>query len=167
MRRELLEIASRSDNPDCSGRAIFRMQRTLFHRSDSFFVHERHDMAFQGDEPRRSQHFSRTRTRDVNRDDLLYVSGSRRHNMNAVTQEDRFVNIVRDKQYGLMGTFPDPQQEFLHQPAGLAVERAKGLIHKQDLGIVCKCPGQCHPLHHAAGELFRVGVLETLKPDFG
>ena len=72
-----------------------------------------------------------------------------------------------DEQHGLVGILPNPEQELLHQRAGLAVERAKGLVHEQNFRIIGERARQCHALHHPAGELFWIGALETLEPDFG
>ena len=57
------------------------------------------------------------------------------------------------------------QQLVLHQLAGLHVERAEGLVHQQDLGLVDQRLGHRDALAHAAGELVRVAVLEAGQPD--
>ena len=67
--------------------------------------------------------------------------------MSWVTKSDRLLVVL-----------PDPEQELLHLGAGLAVERAEGLVHQQDLGIVGERAGDRDALHHAAGELLRLGL---------
>jgi hypothetical protein len=69
---------------------------------------------------------------------------------------------VGDEEHGLLRVLPDPKQQFLHQHAGLTVERTERLVHQQQLWIVSQSPCKCDALHHAAGELLGVIVLEAV-----
>ena len=69
--------------------------------------------------------------------------------MSWVTKSDRLLVVL-----------PDLEQQLLHLGAGLAVERPEGLVHQQDLGIVGERPGDGDALHHAAGELLRLSLME-------
>jgi len=45
------------------------------------------------------------------------------------------------------------------------VERAERLVHQHDLGVVGEHAGNRDALLHAAGQLMRIGVGETLQAD--
>ena len=57
------------------------------------------------------------------------------------------------------------KQLFLHQLAGLHVERGERLVHQQHLRIVDEGLRQRHALAHAARELVRMMILKALQPD--
>ena len=48
---------------------------------------------------------------------------------------------------------PDREQEVLHRPAGLRVERAERLVEQQDVGLGCEGARDRDPLAHPAREL--------------
>ena len=81
---------------------------------------------------------------------------SRRHHIDTVTEQDRFVDVVGNEQHGLVRGLPDVEQQFLHQSPCLVVERAERLVHQQNRRIVGECPRQRHTLHHPAGKLLRI-----------
>jgi len=55
---------------------------------------------------------------------------------------------VRDKNNGLPGRLPDPEQFILQPLASLSIHRGKRLIHKKDLGIIRQGTGNGHALLH-------------------
>ena len=60
---------------------------------------------------------------------------------------------------------PDVEQQVLHFHAGEFVERAERLVHQQKLRLVDERTAQRDALLHAAGQLRRIGLLETFKAD--
>ena len=50
----------------------------------------------------------------------------------------------------------------LHPHAGEGVERAERFIEQEDFGMIDQRPGEGGALGHAAGEMMRIGVGETL-----
>src|SRR5262249_11043088 len=57
------------------------------------------------------------------------------------------------------------QQLVLQHDPGLGVERAKGLIHQNELRIIDKRADDVGALAHAAGKLVRIMILEAREPD--
>ena len=86
--------------------------------------------------------------------------------MTREAEEDRFLDVVGDEQHRLALALPDAEQQLLHQPAGLVVEGAEGLVEQQDGGIVGERAGDGRALLHAAGELLGIMVLEAARPTF-
>ena len=105
------------------------------------------------------------RMRQVDGDIRLDAAGPRRHHDDARGHEDRLLDVVGDEQHRLLAPLPDAEQQFLHQPARLVVERAERLVQQQDLGIVGERAGDRGALLHAAGKLLWPMVLEPLEPD--
>ena len=70
-----------------------------------------------------------------------------------------------NKQHGLLLAFPDAEQHFLHQHAGLIIQRPERFVEQQDLGIVGKRAGDRRALLHAARELLRPVVLKAGQAD--
>src|SRR5574337_1279880 len=77
------------------------------------------------------------------------------------------LSVVRDEHHRLALGLPDAQQKLLHEHAGLVVERAEGLVHEQDLGVVGQGPGNRRALLHAARELLGEMLLEATQPHLG
>ena len=48
---------------------------------------------------------------------------------------------------------------------GQHIESGKRLVHEQDVRMYHQRTGKAHPLPHAAGQLARIGGLETVEPD--
>jgi MFS family permease len=63
----------------------------------------------------------------------------------------------------LRSSFPDAQQQLLHQLARLVVQRAERFVHQQDARVVGQRAGQRGALLHAARQLLGVVLLETLQ----
>ena len=70
-----------------------------------------------------------------------------------------------DEHDGLARLLPDPQELEIHELARHGVERAEGLVHEEERGIVHEGPGNGHALPHASRKLVRIFVLESLEAD--
>src|SRR5262249_39011949 len=80
-------------------------------------------------------------------------------------EKRRLVDLVGDEQDGLAAVLPDAHQLRLHDLAGLRVERGERFVHQQDLWIDGQRAGEVDALTHAARELARMVVLESLEAD--
>ncbi len=99
---------------------------------------------------------------DVDRELVDHPAGPARQQHDAVAEADRLADVVGDEQHGEAALAPDPLELVVEQVAGHGVERAEGLVHQQDVGLLGERPGQRDPLAHAAGQL--VGPLASPKP---
>ncbi|EWS81503.1 hypothetical protein BF93_16460 [Brachybacterium phenoliresistens] len=91
------------------------------------------------------------------------ASGPGAHDQHPVPQEHRLVDVVRDEQdRAVLGPLQG-EQIGLEPGAGDRVERAEGLVHEHDLGVVRQHPGDLRPLLHAAGELVGPLVAEVAE----
>lgn len=88
-----------------------------------------------------------------------------RHDADAAAEQQRFLDVVGDKNDGFVGFLPNPLKLLLHGAARHRVERAERLIHEQDGRIVRQHAGQLNALLHAAGQLARELALVSLKTD--
>ena len=77
--------------------------------------------------------------------------GRLRHDQDAITHVDRFINVVGDEQHGGATIFPQAQHFVLHPHAGKGVERAERFIEQQNLGMIDECACKRNTLGHAAG----------------
>ena len=91
--------------------------------------------------------------------------GPRREQHDAVGQEHGLGDRVGDEDDGRVRGLGDPLQLQVHLVARDRVERAEGLVHEQDLGVVAQGPGDGDALAHAAGELTRERLLKALQAD--
>jgi hypothetical protein len=57
----------------------------------------------------------------------------------------------------------DAVELVVQQVPGHRVESAEGLVHQQDVGVLCERPGERDPLPHAAGKLVRPLPAEPAK----
>ena len=85
------------------------------------------------------------------------------HYADPVSQDDRFVNIVRDEQHRLASRRADPLQLALHVGTRMGVERRERLVHQQHIGLDRERAREVDALAHAAGELVRVVVFKPLE----
>ena len=83
----------------------------------------------------------------------------------AVAQLQRLIEVVGDKDDGLLQFFLQSQQLILHLAAYQGVEAAERLVHEQNFGVYRQGPGQAHPLLHPAGQLARIGIFPTGEAD--
>ena len=96
--------------------------------------------------------------------DLLDAAGARRHHDDAVGEQHRLVDRVRDEQHGLAGLHPQLFEIDAHLLARERIERAERLVHQQQRRIVDQRAHDRGALAHAAGELARPAVVEFARP---
>jgi hypothetical protein len=92
------------------------------------------------------------------------VSAAIAHQQDAVGQQDGLVHVVRDHEHGLLRLAHDAHQLVLDGAARQRVQRAKGLVQQQHLGLDGKRPRNAHALLHAARELAGLLVNGRLRP---
>ncbi|KAG0945926.1 hypothetical protein G6F31_014383 [Rhizopus arrhizus] len=93
--------------------------------------------------------------------------GARAHQQDAVRQQDRFVHVVRDHEYGLAGFLDNAAQLILDGAAGQRVQRTERLVHQHRLGLRDEGARQCGALAHAARHLMGVIVFKAAQADPG
>src|SRR5262249_45304561 len=109
--------------------------------------------------------FERPRSRQVDFEFVLDLTGPGRHHQNAIGKEYRFAHRVRDEQNGLAALHPDTLQLHVHRFARHGVERPERLVHQQHCRIMHERTHDTHALLHTARELPGVSTLETVEPD--
>jgi len=82
--------------------------------------------------------------------EVTVLAGPRRHDQHAVGEKDGLRNAVRDEDDGLAALEPDALQIQIHLLARHGVERAEGLVHQQERGVVDERPDDGDALLHAA-----------------
>mmetsp|Transcript_27893 Transcript_27893/g.52174 ORF Transcript_27893/g.52174 Transcript_27893/m.52174 type:complete len:340 (+) Transcript_27893:987-2006(+) len=75
------------------------------------------------------------------------------HQQDPVGQQDRLVDVMGDHEHGLFRAAPDLEQLFLDGAPRERIERAKGFIQQQQLGMVGEGARDGHALSHAARKL--------------
>jgi len=106
--------------------------------------------------------FARARQRHL--DDGLDAARPRGHHVDAVGQENRFLDVVGDEQHRDAELLPDIGQDLLHHHAGLGIERAERLVHQQHLRARRQRADDADALLHAARKLVGIMVLEREQP---
>src|SRR5712672_2959977 len=91
--------------------------------------------------------------------------GSVGHHDDAVGEQHRFVDVVRDHEDRAARGRDDPHQFVLEVRPRQGVERPERLIEQEDLGLDRHRAGDTDALLHAAGELVRVLVLGVPELD--
>src|SRR5690349_1115199 len=71
-----------------------------------------------------------------NRHDLIYSTRARRHDHDAVTHVDGFVNVMGDEEHGSASHLPKPEHFVLHPHAGKGVERAERLVEQKNFRVI-------------------------------
>src|ERR1700730_10095448 len=132
-------------------------------RLHAFFVDHADDLVAQLGEVRATHHVECPRPWQVDSQRRADAAGTVRHDVDHVAQEDRLVDVVRDKEHGLPIPLPEVGEHLLHDLAGQGVQGAEGLVHQQHLRIVRQRPSDRHPLLHATGESLRVGLGEPVQ----
>src|SRR5918993_1831930 len=95
---------------------------------------KRADFARQLDMARAAEGLrSDARPRDLDRELAHDAARPRRHHHDAVTEEDRLVDRVRDQNDGLAARHPDALQLRVHALARERIERAERLVHQEEL----------------------------------
>ncbi len=87
------------------------------------------------------------------------------HHGHAVADAQRFTQVMRDKQNGLLQLFLQVQQFVLHFAADERVERAECLVHQQDVGIGCQRTRQPDALLHTTTEVVGHVIGPGFQPD--
>ena len=123
------------------------------------------EVALGGEEGAAEELLGIARARDGIFDDLHDPGGIGSEDEDAVGEVDGLVEIVGDEENRDVDVTPDVEEVSLHLSAGLGVERAEGLVHEEDAGLVCESAGDGDALLHAAGEFVRVGVFEFREAD--
>ena len=83
----------------------------------------------------------------------------------AIAQQDRFLDIVRDVDDCLPVIVPDAQQLLLQDEARLGIERAVWLVEKEDLRIGDEGARDADALPHAHRELVRFEIEKVSETD--
>ena len=79
------------------------------------------------------------------------------HHHDAIGEQHRLVDVVRDHHHRAAGARDDAHQLVLQVRAGERVERAERLVEQQHLGLHRQRARDAHALLHAAGDL--LGIL--------
>ena len=103
---------------DCQDR--LPIARFFWRRGERFAANLIGEARLQGRAFRRHLHGVVPRMRKVDRDFRLDPPGPRRHHDNAAGDEDRLLDVMRDKEHGLALRLPNTEQQFL----GIVRERA-------------------------------------------
>src|SRR5205807_9476367 len=103
--------------------------------------------------------------RQLDGDALPQPTRPAREDEHTVGQKHRLVDLVGDEQDRLAASFPDAHELRLHDLAGLRVERRERLVHQQDLWVDRQRAREIDPLAHAARELARMVIFESLEAD--
>ena len=104
------------------------------------------------------------RARQVDVDDLDDAARARPHHHDAVGQQHRFRNAVRDVQRRLAPFHPELLDVHRDLLARQRVERAERLVHHQHDRIMHERAADRDALTHAAGQFVRLLPLEALEP---
>ena len=105
------------------------------------------------------------RVRNVDVDDALDPRRPRAHDDHPIGQLHGFIDVVGHEDDRLALRFPDAQQLAAHDQPGDGIERAERLVEEQHVGIDGQRARDFHALLHAARELLRIRLLESLKTD--
>src|SRR5579862_1482255 len=104
--------------------------------------------------------FEAARTIEFDGELALYAAGTECEQNDAISEPDRFADVVCDKDDGASGLAPDALEFIVKQVAGLGVERGEGFVHQKDVGFGGQCAGDGDALAHPAGELMDITLLE-------
>jgi hypothetical protein len=105
--------------------------------------------------------------RKLDREVIRHARRPRGQHHHAGAEKHRLADAVGHEHDGLPGLLPDMQQLQVHFLARERVERAKRLVHQDELGIVDERARDGGALLHAAGELIRILFLAAPEPDQG
>src|SRR4051794_22095051 len=85
------------------------------------------------------------------------------HKGNAVTQHQRFCNVMRDKNDRFAQRFSELQKFALQLRACNGIQRAKGFVHEQNCRIGGERPSQPHALSLTTGKLVWISASILLE----
>src|SRR6516165_7200646 len=125
----------------------------------AFAIHP-HDFALQrlgqaGAEVVEARVSHATRPRQIDAYLLDDTAGGRAHHNNTVGEQNRLVDVMRDKYYCRLELIPHLQKKALHEYASLEVERGEWLVHHDEFRTFDQGTGNRHALLHSAGKLMR------------
>ena len=123
------------------------------------------DLEHAGNEIGLRLDLDRPRPRNVDVVDRRDAPWPGRHDDDAVGEEDRLCDRVRDEGDRLAGLDPDFLDQEIHFIAGESVERPEGFVHQQERRIHREAPDDRGPLLHSARKLARELVFEALEID--
>src|SRR6266403_5873505 len=132
------QIASSTTNSTtCQKRRAALLLPLLCIAFENLVFYRAPDQAMELDEARREANLGHVAgTRQV---DLVTADRPRRRSRgqhdHAVRERDRLLEVVGDENYRFTVGRPQLEQLVLHQLPGLDVERGKGFVHEDDLGI--------------------------------
>src|SRR5262245_8231778 len=109
----------------------------------------------------RAAHYAEIRARMLQRHVHDFLHAAILHDHDAVSDQDRFVEVVGDEQDRLAGAAMDRQQLALKCLARLRVESTERLVHKQNFRIDGKRAGNTDTLFHSPRKLVRTPVLRV------
>ena len=92
-------------------------------------------------------------------------AGRRRQHVDRVGQVDRLGHVVRHEQDRVVLGPRHVEQQSLHLPARVRIERAERLVHQDDARLVDERASDRHALLHPAGEVLREVVRELVEAD--
>src|SRR4051812_9424287 len=95
------------------------------------------------------------------RDAVLVGNGAVPHHQDAVGECDRLVDIMGDEKNARLMIGDELTDELMHADTGKRIERGKGLIKEQKLGLLDQRAGERDALGLSAGEIARP-VIETI-----
>ena len=101
----------------------------------------------------------------VDFNDLFDPARGWAHHHRAVSEVDRFLDVVRNKDHRLSGAGDELVEVFLKLAAGMLVERRERFVRQQDSRRVRERPDDGDAMPHAAGELVRQVVSELEQTD--
>ena len=93
------------------------------------------------------------------------ASGPAREQHDAIAEPHCFAHVVRDEQNGRAGRAPQGLELVVEPVARHGVERAEGLVHQQDFGVLRERAGERDALAHAARQLVRALLGELPEVD--
>ncbi|OFT87956.1 hypothetical protein HMPREF3115_15030 [Burkholderia sp. HMSC10F09] len=88
----------------------------------------------------------------------------RRQQQDAVADDERFLDRVRDEQQREARVVPQPQQLFLHLAARQRIERGERLVHQQHARLHRERARNGDALLHAARQRMRIRIGERAEP---
>ena len=106
----------------------------------------------------------RTRTTNFDFDERANMRGPRAQHHDLIGKKHGFADIMRDKNHRLPGAGPDLGQFNLEFFTRLRVNRGKGFIEEQYIGIDGKSASEIGTLLHSAGQFRRMAMLKPRKP---
>ena len=96
---------------------------------------------------------------------FLNNRGRAGENDNSLTQIDRFVNVVGDKQHCYTQGLPDIANQILQVGSCLSINCREGLVHEKNLGLIGDGSCDRNSLLHAARKLPRVALGNVRQAD--